>query len=133
MLPFIRAIHAHRRIQTGVDTARSAKFGGLLIGLALLAIALTPGCATSRQRYDVQLVDGRVLRSVIKPRLDKDGFYFVKDASGTSGTINKALVRKIVDVQAEESKKDTKSFTSGTAKSAKPSGKSNFRDSFEFR
>lgn len=132
MFQFIRSLDIPGRIQTGSAAVARARFPGLLIGFVLLAMGLTSGCAT-RQRYDVQLVDGRVLRSVIKPRLDKDGFYFVKDASGTSGTINKALIQKIVEVKEEESKSDAKAFKSTATKSAKPSGKPNFRDSFEFR
>ena len=95
-------------------------------------VGLATGCVS--QRYDVRLTNGAVVRSVIKPRLNKDGFYFVKDESGKSGTINKVLVREIAPVSVKDSKSDTEfAKSAATEKSAKPSGKANFRNSFEFR
>lgn len=100
--------------------------------LALLLAVLTSGCAS--RHYEVQLTNGMLIRTPNKPKLQPDGFYVVKDDAGQSGTINKALVKQIVEVRDTKTKSDEERITSSaSSKSAKPSGKPNFRNSFEFR
>lgn len=98
----------------------------------LLAALLSAGCAS--RHYDVQLTDGSVFRSASKPKLTKEGAYLVRNDAGQSGSINTNFVQQIAPVSDSKSKTDPNSTkTKVPSNAAKPSGKPNFRNSFEFR
>lgn len=113
-------------------TRPGLRLSGSSLCLALLSAVLVSGCAS--RHYEVQLTNGMLIRTPNKPKLQPDGFYLVQDDAGQSGTINKALVKQIVEVRDTKTKSDEERIkSSASSKSAKPSGKPNFRNSFEFR
>jgi hypothetical protein len=63
-----------------------------LLLFALLGAGLDLGCVS---RYNITLSSGTVVTAKGRPKLDKDGFYHYKDATGKEVVIPSIRVRKI--------------------------------------
>ncbi|HYE33275.1 MAG TPA: YgdI/YgdR family lipoprotein [Methylomirabilota bacterium] len=57
-----------------------------------LSSALLMGCARG---YDMQLSNGKTIRTMNKPKLDAQGWYIYKDSSGQTERVNSLRVRSI--------------------------------------